>query len=152
MADSIGLYRKATGAAPLPPRAVFGFMHSKDRFKDQATLTAAAKGFRDGSFPIDTIVQDWFFWPSIQNSFVNHGFDPKRYPDPAAMTKQLHEWNMHFMVTYWPVRAFRLYLTGLEVTTATAFGFLSFSHAVAYRYGSPLAMTERRWPVKTRAW
>ena len=102
IARSIGLYRDATGAAPMPPRAIFGFMHSKDRFKDQANLTAAAKAFRAGGYPIDTIVQDWFFWPQLQNSYVNHGFDPKRYPDPAAMTAQLHEMHMHFMVTYWP--------------------------------------------------
>eukprot|EP01052_Picozoa_sp_SAG31_P021197 SAG31_NODE_1627_length_7705_cov_5.310939_2_plen_101_part_00 len=43
-----------------------------------------------------------FFWPKEQNSLVNHGFDPKRYPDPAMMTRQLHSWNMHFMVTFWP--------------------------------------------------
>jgi alpha-D-xyloside xylohydrolase len=100
---SIGLYRQATGAAPMPPRAIFGFMHSKDRFKNQTSLLAAAGGFRAGGYPIDTIVQDWYFWPKLQNSFQNHGFDPTRYPDPAQMTAQLKDkLNLHFMVTYWP--------------------------------------------------
>ena len=102
IARSIALYRVATGAAPMPPRAIFGFMHSKDRFHNQSSLENAARGFRAGGYPIDTIVQDWFFWPKVQNSFANHGFDPVRYPDPAKMTAQLHSWHFHFMVTYWP--------------------------------------------------
>ena len=67
-----------------------------------ASLLTTAKGFRTGGYPVDTIVQDWFFWPKTQTGFINHGFDPARYPDPANMTAQLHDWNMHFMVTYWP--------------------------------------------------
>ena len=26
----------------------------------------------------------------------------RRYPDPVAMTQQLHNLHMHFMVTFWP--------------------------------------------------
>eukprot|EP00966_Prymnesium_polylepis_P023491 540834-Prymnesium_polylepis.1 len=61
---SIALYREATGAAPLPPKGIFGFMHSTDRYPDQANLTEGAQGFRERDLAIDTIVQDWYFWPS----------------------------------------------------------------------------------------
>ena len=59
---SISLYREATGAAPLPPRGIFGFMHSKDRYHNQSELVEGANGFRQGGYPLDTIVQDWYFW------------------------------------------------------------------------------------------
>lgn len=91
IARSITLYREATGPAPMPPRAIFGFMHSKDRFKNQSSLLTAAAGFRKGGYPVDTIVQDWFFWPETQTGYVNYGFDPARYPDPPKMTAQLRE-------------------------------------------------------------
>eukprot|EP01044_Picomonas_judraskeda_P017179 COSAG03_NODE_3182_length_2158_cov_17.981391_4_plen_210_part_00 len=151
IANSIGLYRTATGAAPMPPRAIFGFMHSKDRFTDQSSLTAAAKGFRDGQFPIDTIVQDWFFWPKLQNSYVNHGFDPQRYPDPAAMTKQLHEWNMHFMVTYWPVcRLHTVVLKSFRVLDCIYITPI-FTHPVAQCCGLSCGGKGSRWSVKAGA-
>ena len=70
---AIQQYRKATGAAPMPPKAIMGFMHSKDRYKNQANLTAAAQGFRSGGFPIDTIVQDWYFWPKVRGPGLQFG-------------------------------------------------------------------------------
>ena len=38
--------------------------------------------------PIDGIIQDWQYWPGPWGS---HNLIPTRYPDPAAMFKQLHE-------------------------------------------------------------
>ena len=100
---SIALYREATGAAPLPPKGIFGFMHSTDRYPDQASLAGGAEGFRAGGYALDTIVQDWYFWPSgNENLLANHGFDPARYADPAVMTAGLRALNVSLMVTYWP--------------------------------------------------
>ena len=35
-------------------------------------------------------------------SYVNQGFDPARYPDPAGMFAGVKALHMHSMVTYWP--------------------------------------------------
>src|SRR5581483_11852032 len=31
-----------------------------------------------------------------------HEFDPKRYPDPAAMIKKLHDQHVHAIISVWP--------------------------------------------------
>ena len=41
--------------------------------------------------PVDGIIQDWQYWPSGNNTWGSHLFDPTRYPDPAGMFKELHD-------------------------------------------------------------
>eukprot|EP01046_Picozoa_sp_COSAG06_P054268 COSAG06_NODE_9611_length_1858_cov_15.403638_1_plen_240_part_10 len=48
IARVVALYREATGHAPMPPKAILGFTMSKDRYKSQAELLTAARGFRSG--------------------------------------------------------------------------------------------------------
>ena len=78
-------------------------MHSTDRYPDQANLTRGAEGFRTRGYALDTIVQDWYFWPANnENLLANHGFDPARYSSPSAMTQTVLALNISLMVTYWP--------------------------------------------------
>jgi alpha-D-xyloside xylohydrolase len=92
-------YRLATGVAPLWPEWAFGFWQCRERYHNQAELLEAAAGFRRWGIPLDLIVQDWFYWTN--NSWGAYEWDTSRYPDAAAMVRQLHAANIKFMVSVW---------------------------------------------------
>ncbi len=59
------------------------------------------QGYRNNNIPVDVIVQDWQYWsPWVWGS---HFMDTSRYPDPAALVKQLHAANIHTMISIWPL-------------------------------------------------
>jgi alpha-D-xyloside xylohydrolase len=93
-------YRALTGEAPLMPKWLLGFWQCKERYRTQDEVLSIARQFRELKFPIDGIIQDWRYWPD--DTWGSHQFDPARYPDPAAMTKQLHELNYHVLISVWP--------------------------------------------------
>jgi alpha-D-xyloside xylohydrolase len=93
-------YRALTGDAPLMPEWLLGFWQCKERYRTQDEVLAIAKQYRDLKIPIDGIIQDWRYWPD--NTWGSHAFDPARYPDPAAMTRQLHEMHYHALISVWP--------------------------------------------------
>ncbi len=94
-------YRAATGAAPLFPKWAYGLFQSKDHYQSSAELTAVQQGYRNNNIPVDVIVQDWQYWsPWVWGS---HFMDTSRYPDPAALVKQLHAANLHTMISIWPL-------------------------------------------------
>jgi alpha-D-xyloside xylohydrolase len=94
-------YRTATGAAPLFPKWAYGLFQSKDHYQSSAELTAVQQGYRNNNIPVDVIVQDWQYWaPWVWGS---HFMDTSRYPDPAALVKQLHAANIHTMISIWPL-------------------------------------------------
>ncbi|HEY2903994.1 MAG TPA: TIM-barrel domain-containing protein, partial [Polyangia bacterium] len=96
----IGLYRTATGAAPLFPKWAYGLFQSKDHYTSSADLLAVDHGYRSNNIPVDVIVQDWQYWtPAVWGSQL---MDPSRYPDPAATVSQLHTDNIHTMISIWP--------------------------------------------------
>jgi alpha-D-xyloside xylohydrolase len=97
---SIRHYRELTGAAPLMPEWMLGFWQSKERYRTQQEVLDIAKQYRDLKVPIDGIIQDWRYWPD--NTWGSHQFDPARYPDPAAMTHQLHDMHYHILISVWP--------------------------------------------------
>ena len=59
---------------------------------------AVAKGYRDRHLPADVMVVDWFYYTKMGQM----DFDPKFWPDPAAMNKQLHEMGFETMISVWP--------------------------------------------------
>jgi alpha-D-xyloside xylohydrolase len=97
-------YRSLTGAAPMFPRAAFGFFMSKERYKTQDRLIEVVRSFRKEGFPIDYIVQDWQYWGSDSDgTWSGMIWDPERFPDPAALTKTLHdELHVKLMNSIWP--------------------------------------------------
>lgn len=97
---SIRHYRALTGEAPLMPQWLLGFWQCKERYRTQDELLAVAQKYRDLKVPIDGIIQDWRYWP--ENAWGSHHFDPARYPDPAAMTRQLHDMHFHILISVWP--------------------------------------------------
>jgi alpha-D-xyloside xylohydrolase len=97
----IANYRITTGAAPLFPKWGYGLFQSKDHYQSTAELTAVQQGYRNNNIPVDVIVQDWQYWtPWVWGS---HFMDTSRYPDPAALVKQLHAANLHTMISIWPL-------------------------------------------------
>ena len=93
-------YRQLTGAAPLPPRAAFGFWQSRERYRTQDESLDVVKQFRARHIPIDYIVQDWQYWNSKR--WGSHEFDPERFPDPDTWIRALHAQNVRLMVSVWP--------------------------------------------------
>jgi alpha-D-xyloside xylohydrolase len=94
-------YRRLTGNAPLMPRWMLGFWQCKERYASQEELLGVAKKYRELKIPIDGIIQDWQYWPSGNNTWGSHHFDPARYPDPVGMFKELHEMNYHALISVW---------------------------------------------------
>jgi alpha-D-xyloside xylohydrolase len=99
----IASYRDITGKAPMFPKWSFGLFQSQDRYKSQAEVLSVKDGYRNNKIPVDCIVQDWFYWePDVIGS---HILWPARYPDPKAMVNELHNANIHAMISIWPVMA-----------------------------------------------
>lgn len=99
----IGAYRWLTGDAPMYPKQAFGLFMSKERYKTQDQLLEVARTFRQGQFPLDYIVQDWQYWGSDKDgTWSGMTWDSKRFPDPAGMSRTVHDLHMKLMVSIWP--------------------------------------------------
>ena len=101
-------YRQLTGAAPMFPKAAFGLFMSKERYTTQQQLLEVVQRLRADRFPLDYIVQDWQYWGGQKNgawdgNWSGMVWDPERFPDPAAMTRELHgRLHTRLMVSIWP--------------------------------------------------
>jgi alpha-D-xyloside xylohydrolase len=91
-------YRKLTGDTPMLPKSAYGYIQCKQRYTSQAELMAVAKGYRDRHLPIDDLVIDWFHYTKMGEMDL----DRAKWPDPAAMTRELHAMNYHVMISVWP--------------------------------------------------
>jgi alpha-D-xyloside xylohydrolase len=101
VAAAMKAYRHLTGEAPLMPKWMLGFWQCKERYASQDELLGVAKRLRELKVPVDGIIQDWQYWPPGTNTWGSHEFDPARYPDPAAMFKELHAMNYHSLISVW---------------------------------------------------
>jgi alpha-D-xyloside xylohydrolase len=99
----IGLYREATGQAPMFPKWSFGLFQSQDRYLSQSEILSVKNNYRNNNIPVDCIVQDWYYWdPDVIGT---HIMNPGRYPDPKGMVDSLHNAHIHAMISIWPVFA-----------------------------------------------
>ncbi|HEX9092568.1 MAG TPA: TIM-barrel domain-containing protein, partial [Coriobacteriia bacterium] len=98
-ADEIyGGYRRLTGETPLLPKAAYGYIQCKQRYTSQDEVLKVARGYRDRGLPADVMVVDWFYYTRMgQMDFI-----PERWPDPAAMNRQLHDMGFETMISVWP--------------------------------------------------
>src|SRR5579872_707329 len=92
-------YRTLTGRATMLPDWAFGFWQSKNKYNTQDEVLQAVAEFRRRGIPMDTIVQDWQYWPI--DKWGDHEFEASRYPDPDAMIKAIHDQHAHFMISVW---------------------------------------------------
>jgi alpha-D-xyloside xylohydrolase len=105
-------YKLLTGDVPMLPKAAYGYIQCKQRYTTQAELLAVAKGYRDRKLPADVLVIDWFHYTKMGEMDL----DPAKWPDPAAMNRELHAMGFHTMISVWPrfVPEDRYYKTVLD--------------------------------------
>jgi alpha-D-xyloside xylohydrolase len=105
-------YRQLTGPTPLLPKGAYGFIQCKQRYSSQDEVLAVAKGYRERHLPADMIVVDWFYYTKMGEMDL----DPVKWPDPAAMNRQLHALGIETMISVWPrfVPEDRYYETALK--------------------------------------
>ncbi|MEO7495095.1 MAG: TIM-barrel domain-containing protein [Massilia sp.] len=92
-------YRQLTGQAPMMPKWAYGFWQSRQRYETQEQILGVVKEHRKRGWPLDNIVQDWFYWP--ENAWGSHDFDKARFPDPKGMVDEIHKANAHVMISIW---------------------------------------------------
>jgi len=92
-------YRTLTGQASMLPDWAFGFWQSKNKYNSEDEVLETVAEFRRRQIPLDTIVQDWQYWPI--DKWGDHEFETSRYPDPDAMIKAVHDQHAHFMISVW---------------------------------------------------
>lgn len=91
-------YKLLTGPTHMLPKAAYGYIQCKQRYSSQAELLAVAKGYRERHLPADVLVVDWFYYTKMGQMDM----DPKFWPDPKAMNKQLHDMGFETMISVWP--------------------------------------------------
>jgi len=93
-------FRTLTGKVELPPKYMFGYIQSKERYVSPHDIDSVVHRFRSNQIPLDVIVQDWQYWPNGLWGYKK--FDPVKYPDPDKMIDTVHKRNAHFMLSIWP--------------------------------------------------
>jgi len=91
-------YRLLTGATPMLPKAAYGYIQCKQRYSSQGEVLAVAQGYRERHLPADILVVDWFYYSKMGEM----DFVPDKWPDPAAMNRQLHDMGFQTMISVWP--------------------------------------------------
>ena len=97
--EIIAGYRQLTGKAPMLPLWALGYIHCRERYNTQAELLENAHEFRKRKLPVDVIVQDWQWWGKYGWNAMQ--FDESKYPDPGKMVRELHNMNIHLMLSVW---------------------------------------------------
>ena len=96
MDQMIHEYRNLTGHTPMLPKWAYGFFQSKDRYVSQDELLGVANRYREEHIPLDTIVQDWFWWQVEGDPVFNSNF-----PDVPGTLHRLHDEHVHTMLSVW---------------------------------------------------
>ena len=91
-------YRLLTGPTHMLPKAAYGYIQCKQRYASQKEVLDVAQGYRDRHLPADVMVVDWFYYTKMGQMDM----DPKFWPDPVAMNKQLHAMGFETMISVWP--------------------------------------------------
>jgi alpha-glucosidase (family GH31 glycosyl hydrolase) len=87
-----------TGVTHLLPRATYGYIQSKAIYPTQEQVLDVAKAYRKKNLPLDVMVVDFL-------NMTKQGemdLDPKRWPDPAAMNRELHAMGVGTLLSVWP--------------------------------------------------
>ncbi|HUB50831.1 MAG TPA: TIM-barrel domain-containing protein [Terracidiphilus sp.] len=90
-------YRLLTGAAPMLPRNVYSYIQSKAIYPTQQQLLDVASEYRKKNLPLGVMVVD--FMNMTRQGEMD--LDPKRWPDPAAMNRELHAMGVGSLLSVW---------------------------------------------------
>ena len=91
--------RTLTGRAAVPPKWVFGYFQSQERYESAQELVDTARTFRRLGLGLDCVVLDWNSWED--GYWGQKTLDPARFPDPRAMMDELHALGARLMVSVW---------------------------------------------------
>jgi len=91
-------YAAVTGTVPMMPEFAMGFWQGKLRYRTQEELLSVAREYRKRGLPISVIVCDFFHWP-LQGDWK---FDPRYWPDPDGLVRELKSMGIELMVSIWP--------------------------------------------------
>ncbi len=97
-AQLVNTYCELTGYAPRIPQWALGFWQCKLRYESQDEILDTAREYRRRGIPIDAIVIDYFHWTE-QGDWK---FDPRYWPDPEEMCRELREMGIEPVVSIWP--------------------------------------------------
>ncbi|MBO7114091.1 MAG: DUF4968 domain-containing protein [Bacteroidaceae bacterium] len=97
--EIIGTYRDLTGKVPQMPEWAFGYIHCRERYDSQKELLENARRLVKENYRTSVIVQDWQWWGKYGWNAMK--FDEDKYPDPKAMTDELHRMDMKLMLSVW---------------------------------------------------
>ncbi|MGN0621102.1 MAG: TIM-barrel domain-containing protein [Porcipelethomonas sp.] len=91
-------YTAAVGRAPRMPEFGLGYWQCKLRYRNQEEILEVAREHKRRGLPMDAIVVDFFHW-TRQGDFK---FEPRDWPDPEGMVKELKEMGIETVVSVWP--------------------------------------------------
>jgi alpha-D-xyloside xylohydrolase len=97
-AEILEKYIEATGHPPLLPDFALGFWQSKLRYRTEQELLGVVREYKQRGLPLAIIVSDYFHW----HMMGDWAMDPRDWPDPAGMVKELKEMGVELMVSIWP--------------------------------------------------
>ncbi len=97
--EIVSSYRNLTGKVPQMPDWAFGYIHCRERYDSQRELLENAHRLKDEGYRTSVIVQDWQWWGKYGWNAMQ--FDEGKYPDPKAMTDELHAMDMKLMLSVW---------------------------------------------------
>ena len=92
-----------TGVPPMLPKALLGYVQSKERYVDEAEVLETVQEFQRRAIPLSVIVLDWQTWPGKQ--WGQKSLDPARFPDPQRMVDAVHDAGVAIMFSIWPKMA-----------------------------------------------
>ncbi|MCD7737491.1 MAG: hypothetical protein LUH58_00385 [Lachnospiraceae bacterium] len=93
-----GTLADLTGHAPQMPYWATGFWQCRLRYETQEQVLEVARRYKELGIPLSVIVIDYFHWTEQGD----YRFDPRYWPDPKAMTDELHDMGVKLMVSMWP--------------------------------------------------
>ena len=97
-AEIMEKYVDATGHPPLLPDFALGFWQCKLRYRTQEEMLAVVREYRRRGLPLAVIVSDYFHW----HMMGEWAMDPRDWPDPMGLTRELKEMGVELMVSIWP--------------------------------------------------
>jgi alpha-D-xyloside xylohydrolase len=97
-AEILEKYVDVSGHAPLLPDFALGFWQCKLRYRTQEELLTVVREYKQRDLPLAIIVSDYFHWRMMGD----WAMDPRDWPDPAGMMKELKEMGVELMVSVWP--------------------------------------------------
>ena len=91
-------YADVTGHTPELPEWAAGFWQCKLRYQSQDEILSVARSYKERGLPLSVIVIDYFHW-TLQGEWR---FEPKDWPDPTGMVRELEEMGIKVMISVWP--------------------------------------------------